>query len=203
MWRITHLAHSLPGMNATVLAAVIGVSGTVVVGVAGFGAVMWNTSKTIAHAREARLWDQRANVYVDAIAAIRNRQLKRDNEIKGPSQLDSESVRHLQAYLASYKQPEWHQLEARLTAFGTDAVIQATRNSIGWHAYATDTYRESQAVGDTENQGSKVAMAAAEKAVKSAQAADDFAILLIRRELQDRAAKGATASRRRQKARSG
>ena len=44
-------------MNPTVVAAAISVSGVVVVGVAGFGAAIWNTRKTMAQARESRVWD--------------------------------------------------------------------------------------------------------------------------------------------------
>jgi hypothetical protein len=51
-----------PGMDPALTAAVIGVSGTVIVGVAGYAASVRNTGKTINHARESRLWDRRAEV---------------------------------------------------------------------------------------------------------------------------------------------
>ena len=65
---------TIPRMNPTVIAAAIGVGGTVVVGVAGFWAAIRNTSQTIAHARENRIWDRRANAYVEALAAVHHRQ---------------------------------------------------------------------------------------------------------------------------------
>jgi hypothetical protein len=65
-------------MNPTVLAATIGVSGTVIVGVAGFGAAIWNTRKTLAAAREARIWDRRAAAYVDAIHEVDGRRTRRE-----------------------------------------------------------------------------------------------------------------------------
>jgi hypothetical protein len=49
-------------MDPALTAAVIGVSGTVIVGVAGYAASVRNTGKTINHARESRLWDRRAEV---------------------------------------------------------------------------------------------------------------------------------------------
>jgi hypothetical protein len=51
-------ARTIPRMNPTVLAAAIGVGGTVVVGVAGFWAAVRNTGRTIVHARENRIWDR-------------------------------------------------------------------------------------------------------------------------------------------------
>jgi hypothetical protein len=42
-------------MNPTVVAAAIGVGGTVIVGMAGFGAAIWNTKRTIAADRDSRL----------------------------------------------------------------------------------------------------------------------------------------------------
>jgi hypothetical protein len=59
-------------MNPTVLAAAIGVGGTVIVGVTGFWASVRNTSKTVLLARESRIWDKRAEVYADAISALQS-----------------------------------------------------------------------------------------------------------------------------------
>jgi hypothetical protein len=64
-------------MNPTVMAAAIGVGGTVIVGLAGFSASVWNTRKAIAQAHESRVWDRRADVYVDALAAVNYRQFSR------------------------------------------------------------------------------------------------------------------------------
>jgi NO-binding membrane sensor protein with MHYT domain len=64
-------------VNAVVQAAFIGVAGTVIVGVAGFGASIWNTRKAFAANRQSWIRDQRATAYVDAIAAMHYRQFAR------------------------------------------------------------------------------------------------------------------------------
>ena len=51
-------------MDPTETAAAIGVGGTVLVGVAGFAAAIWNTKQTIGRDREARIWDRHADAYV-------------------------------------------------------------------------------------------------------------------------------------------
>jgi hypothetical protein len=56
-----------------VAAAAIGVMGTVIVGLAGFGATIWTTRHTTATARESRIWAKRAATYVDVLAAIQIR----------------------------------------------------------------------------------------------------------------------------------
>jgi hypothetical protein len=63
-------------MNPVVTAATIGVGGTVIVGVAGFGASILNTRRTIAHTRESRVWDRRADSYVETLAALHFRQAR-------------------------------------------------------------------------------------------------------------------------------
>ncbi len=64
-------------MDPTVAAAAIGVTGTVIVGLAGFGAAIWTTRQATATARESRIWDKRAATYVDVLAAIQSRQITR------------------------------------------------------------------------------------------------------------------------------
>jgi hypothetical protein len=88
-----------PGMDPTVTAAAIGVGGTVIVGVAGFGAAIWNTRRTIAYGREGRVWDRRAEVYVEALAAIHYRQVSREKMLRID---DDRATRRLQAILATY-----------------------------------------------------------------------------------------------------
>jgi hypothetical protein len=69
-----------------VVAAAIGVGGTVIVGVAGFGASIWNTRRTIAHDRDSRLWDKRAAAYEAALAEIVNRSATRQRWLNSSSE---------------------------------------------------------------------------------------------------------------------
>ena len=63
-------------------AALVGVGGTVVVAVAGYWANVCSTKQTIAHDGESKVWDQRAAVYVEALAALNYRQVSRDAVIR-------------------------------------------------------------------------------------------------------------------------
>jgi cysteine synthase len=44
-------------MDPTVIAAGVGVGGTVAVGIAGYWANVWSTNKTIANDRESKVWE--------------------------------------------------------------------------------------------------------------------------------------------------
>lgn len=171
-------------MDPTVAAAAIGVGGTVVVGVAGFGAAIWNTRRTISHDRESRLWDRRAEVYVEALAAIHYRQVSREIEI---NPVDDQTRRRGQAILATYKPPDWPGLEARLQAFASEPVITATQASSTAHRDAINAFRSWRAY---ENEVSlemtppPVFKAAVMAADEAAEAADDAVVELIRTELQ-------------------
>jgi hypothetical protein len=61
-----------PGMDPAVIAAAVGVGGTVVVGVAGYWASVRNTGQTIASARQARVWDSRDAQRAQVKLAITN-----------------------------------------------------------------------------------------------------------------------------------
>jgi hypothetical protein len=65
-------------MNPTVMAAAIGVGGTVIVGIAGFWASVRTTSKTIRDGHDTRVWDQRRAIYVEILVAVYYRNTRRD-----------------------------------------------------------------------------------------------------------------------------
>jgi hypothetical protein len=125
------------GMNPTVMAAAIGVGGTVIVGVAGFSVAIWNTRKTIGHAREGRVWDQRAKVYTDEIAVVHYRQTAREHRT-GINLPTEQAKWDAQNYLSKYQQPSWIELEARLLAFASEPVITAVQASATAHQEAID-----------------------------------------------------------------
>jgi hypothetical protein len=169
-------------MNAIVLAAAIGVSGTVVVGVAGFGAAIWNTRKTISQARDNRLWDQRAAVYIDTLSAIHYRQVQRDREMTREFPED-EMKQRIEAYLAAFRPPDWQSLEARLLAFATEPVFAAARDSAAAHEKAMRNYRFW--LGETPGPS----LPEFAKAHQNAQDCDSRVINLIRTELQGQGGK--------------
>ena len=160
-------------MNATVTAAAIGVSGTVIVGVAGFGAAIWNTRRTMAHDRESRIWDRRAEVYVEALAAVNYRQRRTTAHA-------TEDREYLEAYLARFQKPDWPGLEARLQAIASEPVFTAMQASSVAHTLASSAIQ--RWVWSESAEG----FADALEKKKAAEAADDVVVELIRTEMQGR-----------------
>ncbi len=72
--RLIHsaLCRTILRMDSVVIAAAIGVGGTVVVGVSGFWASVRNTRQTIASAKGSRIWEWRARAYADYGYAVKN-----------------------------------------------------------------------------------------------------------------------------------
>lgn len=110
-------------MDPTVLAAAIGVGGTVIVGLAGFGTAIWSTRKTIAHDRDNRLWDKRAAAYEAALTEVVNRSAARQRWLNSSSQ--TWTAENLAEYLASQDKPEWSAAEGRLLAYSPQQVLIA------------------------------------------------------------------------------
>jgi hypothetical protein len=184
-------------MSPALLAAAIGVSGTVIVGVAGFWATVRATGKTLQAGHDARIWDKRAAVYVDALASVHYRQIRRAHDMRG-FRLDEESERRAEAYLATYAPPDLYSLEGRLLAFASQPVVTAVQASSTAHHRAIGAFHAWQAAADAARaqigvpgppppgQGAaNIGLhAAAQEARKAADDADDAIVELIRAELQ-------------------
>ena len=97
-------------MGQVVEAALITVSGTAIVGVAGFGAAIYSGRRSLANVRAQRVWDERARVYIDAIAPVHYRQNNRDYEMRAAI-LDEKTRQHAEAYLARYTEPDAFELK--------------------------------------------------------------------------------------------
>ena len=134
-------------MDATITAALIsggvgalGIVGTVVTSVVGsrntgrateqaIAAGAANTRATLAAAREDRLWDKRAAVYEETLAAVAYRQsgltaALRDGDVAGEE---------LEKALQSYGSLEWAAMQGRLNAYASDAVSGASLASVVAH----------------------------------------------------------------------
>ena len=169
-----HSAAYAPGMNPTLIAAAIGVGGTVIVGLAGFSASVWNTRKTAASAHESRVWDEQAKVYVDAVAAVYYRQAKRDRDTATSQDARGEQIS--QAYLATYEPPSWIELDSRLLAFGSEPVVKAMQAAFAAHLTALGAFESWHDSGGTA--------ASVDAARDAANEADDAVVELIRAALQ-------------------
>jgi hypothetical protein len=174
-------------MNPTVLAAIVGVSGTVIVGVAGFGASIWNTRRTVALARESRIWDQRAAIYVEVLAGVNYRKRKREVEARIPPMADEETE-HARKYLASYQEPDWHELQARLQAFASERVSKAVQASVDADEYVYDRFGilQRMALPGSDRQMVETLRTSLWNARGVADGLDRAVIGSIRAELQDK-----------------
>jgi hypothetical protein len=189
-------------MDPTVMAAAIGVGGTVIVGVAGFFATVRATGKTIQADRESRIWDKRAELYVDVIAAMRHRQIRRDRSM-ATSRGDEGPDRPLRGYQAAGAEPDWSDIDHRLLAYGSQPVITAVllgsrldmdaMNAFeDWLAADAKTAADNEARGQVFPAPATTPGADANIARRSVQArtaaddADSAVLEIIRAELQGR-----------------
>jgi hypothetical protein len=113
-----------PDMNPAVAAAAIGVGGTVIVGVAGFSAAVWNTRRTLADAHESRFWQKQTVAYEEALAELANRRVRRERVMR---QLTSAagSVKVLEEYFAARETPASLSAEGQLLAYSSGKVLDA------------------------------------------------------------------------------
>jgi hypothetical protein len=169
-------------MNPLVEAATIGVTGTVIVGVAGFGAAAWSTRKTIREAHDARVWDKRAEVYAVSLAAMHYRYYQREYDTHTEA-LDDATEQRLRAFLATYSQPDWYMIEARMLAFSSAAVFTAMQASSTAHGQAVGAFTSWRDAEPGSEDSSRLLPAVAETR-KAASAADGAVAELMRAELQ-------------------
>lgn len=125
-------------MDPTIAAALItggvgalGIAGTVVgsrntrkATEQGMAASTASTMATLAAAREDRLWEKRASVYEEAIAALLHRQRKRQHDTRR-YRLDEEAEKKLREFFDGYEPPGWFQVQVRAVAYASDRVLGA------------------------------------------------------------------------------
>ena len=169
-------------MDTTALvAAGIGGGGAVIVGVVAFGASLRTTMLSIGGARDASILDRRAAIYVDAIAAVRQRQLIRQrNQQTYP--LGALAAIQFLGTNPPPPEPDWDVIEAGMLAFGSRAVITAVLASGAAHDRAMAAY-ETWITTKTE-----ASMQAVVKADDAADVTDDSLFKLIRTDLQGQGA---------------
>lgn len=186
-------------MDPTVIAAAIGVGGTVIVGVAGFSASIWNTRKTIAHDREVRLWDKRAAAYEAALTEVVNRLATRERWLNSSS--ETWTAENVEEYRASQAKPEWSAAEGRLLAYASERVLGAlyvTRSAGADVSKAFDRVGKRMAAGKLEMAAGTITWDAlrdqvfpmldlVREAVSESRNGDEELFALMRIELQGRA----------------
>lgn len=180
-WR---LARTSSGPVITALTLLVMTSGaeialisggwTAVVGLAGFGAAIYN-NKAIKSTRVDRLYDKRAEAYVGYLAAIAWAQASRQAWLLQLS--GREATAGMRRMLESFHEPEWHLLEARLQAFGTAEAFAAAQKLSTANIEASDAWTAWR-TGPSE-----AGRTAAFDAIKAADDASDEFVEHVRNEL--------------------
>jgi hypothetical protein len=113
-------------MDPTVTGAAIGLAGAVIGAVGAYLATARNTSKTIEHEREKRVWERRADAYLEALAAVEYLQVTRGTVADWDPPM-------LEDFLRTHNTPDWEMLDARIRAFASEPVWESMQAV--WKAY--------------------------------------------------------------------
>jgi hypothetical protein len=85
-----------------------------------------NTKRALDAARDERIWEKRAEAYIDALYVVRNRQERR-NDATRTIRFDQDNEARRQEWLASLTVPDVVSMETRLIAYGLQPVLEAAR----------------------------------------------------------------------------
>jgi hypothetical protein len=110
------------------LGALIGVTGTTIVGVTGFRSTRKATEATVGAAHSDRLWDRKADAYQDALAAAIWRMHQR-HVFTRPDLTDDQRAEAADALFAIEAEQDWWTLQGRLGTFGAKKVVRAYNES--------------------------------------------------------------------------
>ncbi|MEV1171226.1 hypothetical protein [Nonomuraea sp. NPDC049784] len=199
-------------MDATVIAAVVGVGGAVLTAITSVVATIWAarraataalasaektaqatlesagkatdagleaTRLTLAFEHDRRVWEKRAELYVDTIAFVIHRR-------------ETRRKRGLDAHLANYQLPPWFQFEGRLQAFASKDVLKLWQDAhdadnTAWSDGIIKHMDLAEDKADTQNPDKNAAAAyRASTLIKKADRLDEQLIDLIRIQLQER-----------------
>lgn len=209
----------MPAVNATIEAAEIAAVATGVVGFLGMAATVItvrvtsritreitehtveagtaNTRATLVAAREDRIWEKQCAAYEETLAEVRHRQMKRQHDLR-MYRLDEDYEQQLKDFFASYDGPDWFQAQARLTAYASEAVLDAFEASERAHREVWALYQRYRMMADDNKlaaaSGSQAmghdgkttvqARHDVDPAVEKAEAMDQALIKVIRDELR-------------------
>jgi hypothetical protein len=164
-------------VSSTVDIALISGGWTALVGLAGFGAAIYNNNRTIGNARKEKIRDWRADTYIDLIRAISYRHNLRRYESRALSPDDRFNSPAGAQFVAGLTLPDPQDIQARQMAYGSQAVWDATSLSSRLHEKFVMAFRDWQANPTEQNQA--VALAAR----VAAETADDETVELVRKDL--------------------
>lgn len=110
--------------HPTVLGALIAVGGSLVGTGIAFLTARYSAKQMLAAENTKRLWERRAEIYVQVIACAHHREASREHQLKG-FRFDEAAEANIQALLDSYTPTSWFDLYAQMRAFASDTVLAA------------------------------------------------------------------------------
>jgi hypothetical protein len=116
------------GVVATVITAWIGSRNTRKATEQTVGGGIASTMATLAAAREDRLWDKRAAAYEETLTGLLHRQAKRRHDLRG-YRWDEASEQQLKEFFDSYDPPPSFEVQGRMVAYASEAVLDAFENA--------------------------------------------------------------------------
>jgi hypothetical protein len=102
-------------MDPVVTGAAIGLSGAIIGAIGGYLGSVRTSNKTIEHDREQRVWERRADAYLESLAAVEYLQITR-------GVVDDWDPPMLEDFLRTHDTPDWEMLDARMLAFASEPV---------------------------------------------------------------------------------
>lgn len=142
------LLHMSPSVEAAWIAAssgllgvIVGVTGTAIVGIAGFRNTRAATDQTLRAARGDRVWNRKADAYQDALTAALWRNHRR-MYLTTADLTDDQYIRASAEVFERQTQQEWWEMQGRLGTFGAQDVVQAYNRSLKATEFAHRRHEE-------------------------------------------------------------
>jgi hypothetical protein len=147
---------------------------------AALDAAAESNARTLDAARDERIWEKRAEVYLDAMRLVRHREDVRENTAR-TLRYDDETEESIKEDLASFKLPDWRDVELRLLAYASLQVIDAIEVSGTAHQLMEKAYQDWTWAKDWMRQGGP----GAPTAEQIAQAAEAIKTALKEADIKD------------------
>jgi hypothetical protein len=143
--------------SSGLLGVLVGVTGTVIVGVAGFRNTSAATAAVLRAARDDRIWDKKSAAYQDVMAGALRRRARLE-QLLGAALTEDEPSERLEEALSGLDEHAWYDLLGRLGTFGNETVIDAYATSLDATRKAHDCYAEwwKRSKAEKENPGTVI-----------------------------------------------
>ena len=165
---------------------------------ATINAAAQNAARALDAARAERIWEKRAEAYVDALYVVRHRQERRSDAAR-TFRFDQATEEGRQEWLASWKLPDEVGVEMRLLACASEQVLAASRAAEAANGSAETAYLDWGTLSDLARQSlpdspvhdeAIAARKAIRSAVDEATKADEALLDAIRADLHSRPSQG-------------